>query len=124
MKKKIWINLLMAIVIICCNVLPIYGVDINPIIGADKNTAINDKLVEIRGNALGVAQVIGVCVAVCMLIFVAIKYLTSSPNERADVKKYVIPFVIGAICIFAAVGLVQLISVIANEMANSINLNR
>ena len=123
MKKKIWVNLLIVMIVIFCNVLPIYGVDIYPIIDADKNTQINDQLVELRSNALGVAQAIGVVVAVCMLVFVAIKYLTSSPNERADVKKYAIPFVVGSVCIFAAVGLVQLISIIANEMANSINLN-
>ncbi len=122
MYKKLCVNILIIIAIIFCNISPAYGVDVGPIINSDKNTAINDQLVEIRSNALGVAQVIGMVVAMGMLIFVAIKYLTSSPNDRADVKKYAIPFVIGAVCIFAAIGIVQLISIIANEMANSINL--
>ena len=122
MYKKLCVNILIIIAIIFCNILPAYGVDVGPIINSDKNTAINDQLVEIRSNALGVAQVIGMVVAMGMLIFVAIKYLTSSPNDRADVKQYAIPFVIGAVCIFAAIGIVQLISIIANEMANSINL--
>lgn len=122
MKKKLLVNIIVLVIILFFNILPIYGVDVGAIIGADPNTGINDKLVEIRGNAFGVAQAIGMVIAVCMLVFVAIKYLTSSPSDRADVKKYAIPFIIGAVFIFAAVGITQLISIIAKEMEGGLNL--
>lgn len=44
-----------------------------------------------------------------MLIVIAIKYISSAPNEKAELKKHMIPFIIGAIMIFACVGIVEII---------------
>lgn len=51
---------------------------------------------------LGVIQWVGYAFAVGMLIYIGIKYAMSAANEKADLKKGLINFVIGAILIAAA----------------------
>lgn len=62
------------------------------------------------GRVLGIVQAIGISVAMIMLAILAIKYFASSIDERADVKKKLVPFVIGAFILFAASSLVGLVA--------------
>ena len=68
-----------------------------------------DKFKQIMNNALGVAQVIGIGTAVIMLLVVAIKYMTSAVNEKAEIKKNAVPYVVGAVFIFGAGAIVGII---------------
>lgn len=73
--------------------------------------ASNLSIVEpsIDGNAttavskiLGLVQWIGYAMAIGMLVYIGIKYVMSAANEKADLKKGLINYLIGAIIIFAA----------------------
>ncbi len=58
---------------------------------------------------LGTIQVVGAAIAVGMLIYIGMKYVMSSANERADVKQAAVNYVIGAIIIASAPMLFRLI---------------
>lgn len=73
------------------------------------SSTFSSKAQGIGGTLLGVAQVIGMSVAVIMLVVLAIKYLYSSPNDKAEIKKYAVMYIVGAIVLFAASGLVGLL---------------
>lgn len=64
---------------------------------------------------LGVAQVIGVAVAVIMLIVLAIKYISSAPGDKADIKKHAVIYIVGAVVLFGASGLLGLIKQFSEE---------
>ena len=64
---------------------------------------------DIIGQILSIVQVIGVSVAVVMLIVLGIKYMSSAPNDRAEIKKHAVVYVVGAVVLFAASGIVGLI---------------
>lgn len=68
---------------------------------------------DIAGNILSIVQVVGVAVAVIMLIVLAIKYISAAPNDKADIKSHAVVYVIGAVCLFAATGIIQLIKTMA-----------
>ncbi len=53
-------------------------------------------------NVLGLIRWIGYAIAIGMLIYIGIKYVMSAANEKADLKKGLINYLIGAIIIFAA----------------------
>lgn len=53
-------------------------------------------------NILGAIQWVGYAFAVGMLIYIGIKYVMSAANEKADLKKGAINYVIGAIIIAGA----------------------
>lgn len=67
---------------------------------------------------VAILQTVGTVVAVVILIILGIRYMMGSAEEKADYKKTMIPYVIGAILIFAA-------STIANIVYNFVsNFNK
>ena len=53
-------------------------------------------------NIMGVVQIAGVVIAVVVLMVLGIKYMMGSAEEKAEYKKTMIPYLVGAILIFAA----------------------
>ena len=69
----------------------------------------SEKLRSMAGNVLGVIQVLGTILSVIILIVLGLKYMTGSVEERADYKKTLIPYVIGAGILFTGSYLPQFI---------------
>ena len=65
---------------------------------------------------LGVVQVVGTSIAVIMLVIIAIRYFTAAPEAKADIKSQLIPYVIGAVLLFAASNLVSIVATAAQEI--------
>lgn len=68
-------------------------------------------------NIMGVMQIAGIVIAVIILMVLGIKYMMGSAEEKAEYKKTMIPYLVGAVLIFAA-------STIANvvyQFANGLN---
>ena len=70
----------------------------------------------IAGAILSVVQVIGVSVAIIMLIVLAIKYMSAAPNDKAEIKKHAVVYVVGAVVLFAASGILQIIKGFATSL--------
>ena len=70
----------------------------------------------IIGAALTVVQVVGVGVAVIMLIVLAIKYISAAPGDKAEIKKHAVVYVVGAVVLFAASGILQIVKNFANNV--------
>ena len=58
-------------------------------------------------HILGIIQVVGTVISVVMLVIIGIKYMLGSIDQKAEYKKSMLPYVIGASGLLAA-------SVIAN----------
>ena len=56
-----------------------------------------------------VVQVVGVGVAIIMLIVLAIKYISAAPGDKADIKKHAVVYVVGAVVLFAASGILGIV---------------
>lgn len=62
------------------------------------------------GNTiLGIIQVAGIILSVGCLMVLGIKYMMGSAEEKAEYKKTFIPYLIGALLLFAASALVKAI---------------
>lgn len=68
-----------------------------------------DNVKSVGGKIVGIIRVVGTIVAVAMLIVLGIKYMMGSAEERAEYKKTLFPYFIGAILIFAATNLADMI---------------
>jgi len=68
------------------------------------------------GKILGIAQAIGISVAVIMLAVIAIKYFVASASEQADLKGQLIPYVIGACLLFGASTFLGIAASIGSEI--------
>lgn len=54
------------------------------------------------GKILGILQTVGIVLSVIILVILGIKYMMGSAEEKAEYKKTMIPYIIGAVLIFAA----------------------
>ena len=75
-------------------------------IDTDSNT---ENVKKVGGSVVGLIQVVGTIVSVGVLIVLGIKYMMGSAEERAEYKKTLFPYFIGAILIFAATNLADMI---------------
>lgn len=71
----------------------------------------------IAGMVIYVIQIIAFAAAVIMLIFVGIKFLTASPEGKAEIKKSAVIYVVGAILLFAATGILGIVRNLASNIS-------
>ena len=67
------------------------------------------KITSIGGKLLNVIQIMGSVVAVLILVVLGIKYMMGSTEEKAEYKKTLIPYIIGAALIFAASNIASMV---------------
>ena len=56
----------------------------------------------VGANIVSIITTIGIIVAVIVLLILGIKYMMGSASEKAEYKKTMIPYLIGAVLIFGA----------------------
>ena len=61
-----------------------------------------DTISSVGGRIMGTIQVVGIVIAVVILMVIGIKYMMGSTEEKAEYKKTMIPYIVGAVLVFAA----------------------
>lgn len=75
-----------------------------------------DKVNNIVATIITSIRIVGVAVAVVMLLILAMKYMSAAPGDKADIKKGLINYVIGAVVFFGVVGILEIISKLATAI--------
>ena len=55
-------------------------------------------------------RIICVSIAIVILLVIAMKYMTSAPGDRADIKKHAVHYIISALILFGVTGILTIIS--------------
>lgn len=63
----------------------------------------------IGNQIIGIITTVGVVVAVVVLLVLGIKYMMGSASEKAEYKKTMIPYLVGAILIFGASAITKVV---------------
>ena len=95
------------------------GDNVPPIPTGSKPSSGADDVSSITSMVIYVIQIIAFAAAVIMLIFVGIKFLTASPEGKAEIKKTAVIYVVGAILLFAATGILQIVQSLAGNISNT-----
>jgi sterol desaturase/sphingolipid hydroxylase (fatty acid hydroxylase superfamily) len=109
--RKIFIVVYISLIISICfapvisNAIENPG-DYNP--GRLQESDVGSFLVKVN-VIFGIIQLVGSIVSVGALMFIGIKYMIGSIEEKAEYKKALWPYIIGAILLFAASNLVQVV---------------
>lgn len=80
----------------------------DPDIGRDE-TGAAEKIQKIITIIAVIFKIVAVATGIVILIALAVKYMMAAPGDRADIKKSMIPFVIGAFVLFASSGIVDML---------------
>lgn len=66
-------------------------------------------------SVLSVTRIVAAAVALVILMIIACKYILASAGDRADIKKYAANYVIGAIILFGASGILSIIKTFVGD---------
>ena len=96
------------------------------VLAVDPNTVLNglngngnvqtNDLTKVGNNIVTIIQVVGIVIAVIVLLVIGIKYMMGSASEKAEYKKTMIPYIVGAVLIFAGTSLVKVIYSLATAV--------
>ena len=78
-----------------------------------KNT---DEIGNVGKRIMGIIQAVGIVVAVVIIMVVGIKYMMGSAEEKAEYKKVMMPYIIGAVLLFGATTIANAIYNFANGL--------
>ncbi len=84
---------------------------------ADTNKSVANTTQRIVGTIINVIRIVGTGIAIIMITYVAIKYMSAAPSEKAEFKKSATAMIVGAIVLFATT---NILSVIANFASSNI----
>lgn len=73
----------------------------------DANNA--GELTNLGKKIVSTIQVVGVVIAVVVILVIGIKYLIGSAEEKAEYKKTMIPYLVGAVLVFAGATIVNVV---------------
>lgn len=111
MKKSIKILYIVLCLLIALSPIiladTVGGVDVDPTTTGNDVNAITG----VGNTIVGMIKVVGVFAAVAALMIVGVKYMMGSAEEKAEYKKVMIPYIIGAVLLFGA-------SLFADKIAN------
>ncbi len=127
MMKKM--NLIIIALLIFVTIISACVVEVNAAYDfSGKISTMNDKedtssattsAQNVVGAALQVARIVAVGIALIMLAVLAIKYMSSAPSEKAEIKKYAVVYVVGAVVLFAASAILGIIKDFADKNINA-----
>lgn len=93
------------------------AMDISQFDDITDNSGAKTSFTNIVGALISIVQVVGMGVAIIMLIVMAIKYISAAPSEKAEIKKSATVYIVGAIVLFAASGILQIIKNFASNVS-------
>lgn len=123
MKKSIKVisTLLLAIMLVASIATTAFAaVNLNTTISNIENQNLNgnadSQITKVGGNIVNIIQIVGIVIAVIVLLVIGIKYMIGSASEKAEYKKTMILYVVGAVLVFAGTSLVKVIYSLATAV--------
>lgn len=109
MKKVLSIVVMVVMLLtVASNIVSARPLDPGTITGTTTGTG-TATVQKLGKQIVGIVQTVGSIVAVVVLVVLGIKYMMGSTEEKAEYKKTLMPYVIGAVLIFAASNVAGLI---------------
>ena len=112
--KKILLSLLIiSIFLAFTDFVTVFATDIDSIL--NEMNSVRDLTADQSGVTDGIntiytlVRIIGSGVSVIMVLILAIKYMTTSVESKAEIKKQAVPLLVGAFFIFATSNLLKIV---------------
>ena len=103
MNKKLLkvLTILLMVVMVACISVSSFALEPGDMAG---NTSAQgtDEIKNVGNSVIGILQVVGIVLSVIVLIILGIKYMMGSAEEKAEYKKTLLPYIIGACILFGA----------------------
>ena len=119
MSKSIKVlALLLIFILIIGNIAVVNAFSVDDVKGKDLDSSDQASIDKVGQGVIKVVSTIGSIASVVVLIALGIKYMIGSTEEKAQYKKSLLPYVVGAILVFGAS---TLASIIYNNVITTID---
>lgn len=114
MKKlmKITTIIMLVVMIVLSSTMVLAATD--PAKYTGESNINTSKLDNFGNNLISIITTIGSIISVVVLVVLGIKYMMGSAEEKAEYKKTLLPYLIGALLLFAASTIASVVFSIAN----------
>jgi len=116
--KRIILFVLIIIFIILITSVEILAIDTGEFKPVNKVSIDYIKTIKIGGKVINIIQFVGILISVIVLVLIGIKYMLGSVEERADYKKDMIPYIVGAVLLFGITAIVKMVQQIGESINN------
>ena len=99
------VMMIVIMISIACNC---FAITPSNVVGKE-NVNGSTQILNVGNSMVGILRTVGIVLSVIILIVIGIKYMMCSAEEKADYKKTMIPYVVGAGVLFAASALAEVI---------------
>lgn len=82
----------------------------------NKDAEGTEGIMNVGGRIVSIVTTIGIIVAVVVLLVLGIKYMMGSAAEKAEYKKTMIPYLVGALLIFGASAIAKAIIAMSENL--------
>lgn len=110
------INIILVLILILTFTTPVFADVPSPTQFTGKSSDGSKQLSSFGNIVLGMVQVVAVAVAVIMLVVLGVKYMSAAPGEKADIKKGAVLYIVGAILLFGASGVLGIIKSLGESL--------
>lgn len=110
-KQKKFFAFLIFLLIIVINV-HVFAMDKNFFDNKINGDGDTDKIFNAGSGIINLVQMIGAGMAIIATIVLAIRYMYSSPGDKAEIKSKLIPWIIGGVLIFGAIQITKFIEIV------------
>lgn len=109
------VSVLLVVFMLVSVVTPAYAMGTDPS-GYDGSGASvsTDRIDNLGQNIISIVATVGSIISVIVLVVLGIKYMMGSAEEKAEYKKTLLPYIIGAALVFAASTIASIIFSFAN----------
>ena len=103
MKKayKVLSVLMVILMLVCISTNVFAAFDINQV-SSDVETDADNAIQEIGSTILTIVTNVGMILAIIVVAVLGVKYMMGSTEEKAEYKKTLMPYLVGAILVFGA----------------------
>ena len=103
-KTKMIFSTIMIIMMVILTVAPVFALEgaVDPKNLTGSSSATTTSMQSVGNQIITIVSVAGSIVSVIVLIVLGIKYMMGSAEEKAEYKKTLMPYIIGAVLVFAA----------------------
>lgn len=122
--KKMFVKLICILCVVVCVLAITNCVEVNATSAFIKENFKGGNASEVEGSSaivkilsavLNIVRIVGAAVAVVVLMIIGAKYIVASAGDRADIKKYAMNYIIGAIILLGATGILSVIKNIIDK---------
>lgn len=104
------------LVMIALSIMPAFAMDPGSVSIDESQTG---SISTIGGQIIGIVTTIGAVISVLILVVLGIKYMLGSAEEKAEYKKTMLPYLIGAVLVFAASAIARVVYQFSQNIAGS-----